>query len=128
MSELRDNLLRAPHVPPAVDVSIQLSDFDQAIVNTNVLNSNLAKDKIRLVNRSRNQRRLGNKHLSATKQRFSSTAPINMDNILMRNRVATKIFEGFGEALFKELIIGLEPGSTIHYTRPGSSIKGPTPN
>jgi len=91
MSELRDNLLRAPHVPPAVDVSIQLSDFDQAIVNTNVLNSNLAKDKIRLVNRSRNQRRLGNKHLSATKQRFSSTAPINMDNILMRNHLRASL-------------------------------------
>jgi len=91
MSELRDNLLRAPHVPPAVDVSIQLSDFDQAIVNTNVLNSNLAKDKIRLVNRSRNQRRLGNKHLSAAKQRFSFTAPINMDNILLRNHLRASL-------------------------------------
>merc|ERR1719300_450795 len=91
MSELRDNLLRAPHVPPAVDVSIQLSDFDQAIVNTNVLNSNLAKDKIRLVNRSRNQRRLGNKHLSATKQRFSFTAPLNMDNILIRNHLRASL-------------------------------------
>ena len=55
------------------------------------------------------------------------------------NRVATKIFEGFGEALFKEFImgrdlyklsttLGLGPVSIIHYTRPGSSIKRPTPN
>ena len=54
------------------------------------------------------------------------------------NRVATKIFEGFGEALFNEFIIGnlyhpsttlgQEPVSIVHYTRPGSSIKWPTPN
>ena len=37
-------------------------------------------------------------------------------------RVATKIFEGFGEALCKVLILGQEPVSTIHYTRPGTCI------
>ena len=44
------------------------------------------------------------------------------------DRVATKIFEGFGEALFKEFMKGREPVSIIHHTRPGSSIKQPTPN
>ena len=55
-------------------------------------------------------------------------------------RVATKIFEGVGEALFKEFImgrepvyqssatLGLDPVSIVHYTRPGSSIKRPSPN
>merc|ERR1719245_112013 len=42
--------------------------------------------------------------------------------------VATKIFEGFGEALFMEFIKGREPVSSVHYTRPGTSIKQPTPN
>ena len=37
-------------------------------------------------------------------------------------RVATKIFKGFGEAIFKEFIIGREPASTGHYTRPGTCI------
>ena len=46
----------------------------------------------------------------------------------MLTRVATKIFEGFGEAHFKEFIIGREPVSIVHNTRPGSSIKWPTPN
>ena len=50
---------------------------------------------------------------------------------LVSCRVATKIFEGFGEALFMEFIkgrepvsttLGLEPVSIIHYTRSGSSI------
>jgi len=57
--------------------------------------------------------------------------------ILSGYRVATKIFEDFGGALCKEIIIGWEsivhytrPGTCIiiHYTRPGSSIKRPTPN
>ena len=56
-------------------------------------------------------------------------------------RVATKIFEGFGEALFNLMslswvgnlyqlstILGMEHVSIVHYTRPGSSIKQPTPN
>ena len=41
-------------------------------------------------------------------------------------RVATKFFDGFGGELFKEFIKGREPVSSIHYTRPGSSIKRPT--
>ena len=61
----------------------------------------------------------------------------NEDAVLvLRNRVATKIFEDFGEALFKEFIIignlyqpspklGLEPVSIVHYTRLGSTIKQP---
>ena len=44
------------------------------------------------------------------------------------NRVATKIFEGYGEALFKEFILGQKPVSIVHYTWPGSSIKLPTQN
>ena len=42
-----------------------------------------------------------------------------------RGRVATKIFEGFGEALFKEFIKGREPVSSVHYTRPGACINRP---
>ena len=38
------------------------------------------------------------------------------------SRVAMKIFEGFGEVLFKEFIIGQELLSVIHYTRPGTCI------
>ena len=41
------------------------------------------------------------------------------------SRVATKIFEGFGEALFKLFIIGREPVSTVHYTRSGTCINRP---
>ena len=41
------------------------------------------------------------------------------------NRVATKIFDAFGEALFKEFIIGLKPVSTDHYIRPGTCINHP---
>ena len=37
-------------------------------------------------------------------------------------RVATKIFEGFGEALLNGFIIDREPASIIHYTRPGTCI------
>ena len=37
-------------------------------------------------------------------------------------RVATKIFEGFGETLFKESIMGWEPVSNVTYTRPGTCI------
>ena len=51
-------------------------------------------------------------------------------------RVATKIFEGFREVLFKEFImgrepvsksttLGLEPVSIVHYTRPGTCINCP---
>ena len=42
-------------------------------------------------------------------------------------RVATKIFEGYGEALFMKFIKGREPVSIIYYARPGSSIKWPIP-
>ena len=42
-----------------------------------------------------------------------------------RNRVATKIFEGFGGALFKEFIMGREPVSIVYYTRPGICINHP---
>ena len=43
----------------------------------------------------------------------------------LQDRVATKIIEDLGEALFKEFIIGLEPVSTIHYIRTGTCIKHP---
>ena len=50
----------------------------------------------------------------------------NEDAVLvLRNRVATKIFEGFGEALFKEFIVGWEPVSTGPYIRPGTCINCP---
>ena len=51
--------------------------------------------------------------------------------------VAAKIFEDFGGVLCKAFIIGRElvsivyyirPVSIVLYTRPGSSIKRPTPN
>ena len=42
-----------------------------------------------------------------------------------QDRVATKIFEGFGEALFLEFIMGREPVSIVHYTRPGTCINFP---
>ena len=38
------------------------------------------------------------------------------------------IFEDFVGGLCKESPIGQEPVSIIRYTRPGSSIKWPTPN
>ena len=41
------------------------------------------------------------------------------------DRVATKIFEGFGEALFKDFIMGRELVSSVHYTRPGTCINRP---
>ena len=41
---------------------------------------------------------------------------------LFQVRVATKIFEGFGETPFKKLIIGWEPVPTVHFTRPGTCI------
>ena len=41
------------------------------------------------------------------------------------DRVATGIFEGFGEALFMEYIKGREPVSKVHYTRPGTCIDRP---
>ena len=36
--------------------------------------------------------------------------------------------EDFRGAHCKAFIIGCEPLSTVHYTKPGSSIKRPTPN
>ena len=36
-----------------------------------------------------------------------------------------KIFEGLGEALFKEFIKGREPVSNVHYTKPGTCINHP---
>jgi len=39
--------------------------------------------------------------------------------------VETKIFEGFGEALFEEFIMGREPVSIVYYTRPGTCINHP---
>ena len=43
----------------------------------------------------------------------------------INGRVATKIFEGFEEALFMEFIKGREPVSNVHYTRPGTCINRP---
>ena len=52
----------------------------------------------------------------------------DVQHITIRNaqvRVATTIFEGFGEALFKEFIMGQEPVSIITYNRPGTCINRP---
>ena len=43
----------------------------------------------------------------------------------LRERVATKILEDFGGSLCKVFIVGWEPVSTIHYTRPGTCINHP---
>ena len=52
-----------------------------------------------------------------------STLPlVDHGQLLMLTRVATKFFEGFGEVLFKEFIVGQELVSTVHYTRPWSCI------
>ena len=59
---------------------------------------------------------------------LASVEDISEDEAATEGTVAMKIFEGFGEVLFKEFIIGREPVSIIHYARPGSSIKWPTPN
>ena len=50
---------------------------------------------------------------------------VSIVSFMVQNRVATKIFEGFGEALFKAFIRGREPVSILHYTRPGTCIKRP---
>ena len=47
---------------------------------------------------------------------------INISTNNVQSRVALKIFEGFQEALFKEFIMGREPVSIVHYTRPGTCI------
>ena len=43
-----------------------------------------------------------------------------LELVLILIRVATKIFEGFGKALFKEFIMSREPVSIVHYTKPGT--------
>ena len=50
---------------------------------------------------------------------------IEIYSCIFCNRVATKIFKGFGEALFKEFMKGWEPVSNVHYTRPGTCINRP---
>ena len=44
------------------------------------------------------------------------------DTSNLDNSVATKIFEDLGGALCKAFIIGWEPVSSVHYTRPGTCI------
>ena len=58
-------------------------------------------------------------------QSYSPQVSYATQPFTMQVRVATKIFEGFGKALFKEFIIGREPVSTIHCTRPGTCINCP---
>jgi len=67
-----------------------------------------------------------NKTVSDEKCFLCSIFKDSFDNV--QDRVATKIFEGFGEPLFKEFNIGWEPVSTVHYMLAGSSIKRPTLN
>ena len=46
-------------------------------------------------------------------------------HLSLQLRVATKIFEGFGKALFKKFIMSREPVSTVHYARPGTCFNRP---
>ena len=48
-----------------------------------------------------------------------------LELVLTLIRVATKILEGFGKALFKEFIMSREPVSTVHYARPGTCFNRP---
>ena len=48
-----------------------------------------------------------------------------LDTEELRTKVATRIFEDFGGALCKELIIGREPVSVVNFTMPGPSINLP---
>ena len=60
--------------------------------------------------------------LESSMERVNTAGPTEQ-NILVR--VATKIFEGFGERLSKEFIKGQEPVPSVHYTRPGTCINRP---
>ena len=55
----------------------------------------------------------------------SSLSDVSRYSHAWLTRVALKVFEGLGEAIFKEFIIGWEPVSTVHYTMPGMSINHP---
>ena len=60
--------------------------------------------------------------------KYKTLVGIGIEFTWVSGRVATKIFEDFGGALNKAFFSSREPVSIIHYTRPGSSIKWPTPN
>ena len=51
---------------------------------------------------------------------FNDMISQSIIRLCIDNRVATKIFEGFGDALFKEFIKGWESVSSVLYTRPGN--------
>ena len=58
---------------------------------------------------------------SETKMKMPAEDPIDTSLIQwIRIRVAMKIFEGFGAALFKEFTIGWETVTAVHYTRHGT--------
>ena len=59
---------------------------------------------------------------------YHESAPLVYRWIMFRGvgcRVATKIFEDYGGALNKVFIIGREPVSIVHYTRPRTCINRP---
>ena len=58
---------------------------------------------------------------------YSHHATVHFD-INVQSSVASKIFEGFGEVLCKEFIIGQKPVLIVLYTRPGTCIKWTNPN
>ena len=59
---------------------------------------------------------------SETKIKMPAEDPIDTSLIQwIRIRVATNIYEGFGAALFKDMI-GWETVSAVQYTRPGTHI------
>ena len=55
-----------------------------------------------------------------------TSSPPRMSSLKrVQDRVAMMIFEDFGRAIYKECIVGQEPVSIVHYTRPGTCINCP---
>ena len=80
MLDLRQSLLRSPHIPPAPDQELPQSEFDQVLGETpTLLNSDFAKDKIRLSNRALVQRRTLTKYSGAKISCLSATTPVNLE-------------------------------------------------
>ena len=83
--ELREKLSRPPHIPPELEVELPLSDLDTVLGSSQVLNSQAAKDKIRLNKRSLVPRRSSSRFAAISSKKMSLTMPL--DNIFRRNRM-----------------------------------------
>ena len=68
-----------------------------------------------------------NPNASPDVERWIEMTRFNWNNLcsVPELQLATKIFEGFGERLFKEFIVGPKPVSIIHYTWPTTCINHP---